>query len=71
MGRLKHERVRVPRTDDLLHWAMQVMKHHADRKSVLEVGPNMSVVSQGGKSSSLECKSGSDNASTNSCQNMG
>lgn len=37
VGRLKHERVKVPRSDDLLDWAMQVMKTHCNRKSVLEV----------------------------------
>ncbi|KAL0267404.1 UNVERIFIED_CONTAM: hypothetical protein PYX00_009683 [Menopon gallinae] len=37
VGRLKHERVKVPRGDQLLEWAMQVMKIHADRKSILEV----------------------------------
>ena len=38
VGRLKHERVIVPRDESLMHWAMQVMKHHASRKSILEVG---------------------------------
>ncbi|KAL0880849.1 hypothetical protein ABMA27_002032 [Loxostege sticticalis] len=37
MGRLRHERVRIPRQPDLLRSAMQVMKVHAGRKSVLEV----------------------------------
>jgi len=37
VGRLKHERVCVPRDDSLLEWAMQVMKYHAERKAVLEV----------------------------------
>uniref|UniRef100_A0A1B6DIC7 E3 ubiquitin-protein ligase n=1 Tax=Clastoptera arizonana TaxID=38151 RepID=A0A1B6DIC7_9HEMI len=37
VGRLKHERVKVPRGDLLLPWAMQVMKVHAGRKSILEV----------------------------------
>ena len=38
VGRIKHERVKVPRGDDqLLQWAMQVMKVHADRKAILEV----------------------------------
>jgi len=37
VGRLKHERVKVPRGDRLLSWAMQVMRYHAERKSVLEV----------------------------------
>lgn len=38
VGRLKHERVKVPRDENLLEWAMQVMKMHCSRKSVLEVG---------------------------------
>lgn len=37
VGRLKHERVKVPRNENLLDWAMQVMKLHCNRKSVLEV----------------------------------
>ncbi|EDV98881.1 GH13561 [Drosophila grimshawi] len=37
VGRLKHERVKVPRNKDLLRWAIQVMKAHCNRKSVLEV----------------------------------
>ena len=37
VGRIKHERVKVPRGDQLLEWAMQVMKTHAERKSILEV----------------------------------
>lgn len=37
VGRLKHERVKVPRNENLLDWAMQVMKIHCSRKSVLEV----------------------------------
>uniref|UniRef100_A0A1Q3G3F2 E3 ubiquitin-protein ligase n=2 Tax=Culex tarsalis TaxID=7177 RepID=A0A1Q3G3F2_CULTA len=37
VGRLKHERVKVPRGENLLEWAQQVMKHHCNRKSVLEV----------------------------------
>lgn len=37
VGRLKHERVKVPRGEELLDWAMQVMKIHSDRKSILEV----------------------------------
>lgn len=37
VGRLKHERVKVARNEQLLEWAMQVMKVHANRKSVLEV----------------------------------
>ena len=37
MGRIKHERVKVPRGDSILDWAIQVMKVHADRKAILEV----------------------------------
>ncbi|XP_034174379.1 ubiquitin fusion-degradation 4-like isoform X7 [Osmia lignaria lignaria] len=37
VGRLKHERVSVPRGEKLLDWAEQVMKVHANRKSILEV----------------------------------
>lgn len=37
VGRLKHERVKVPRNKDLLKWAIQVMKTHCNRKSVLEI----------------------------------
>ncbi|XP_072939169.1 E3 ubiquitin-protein ligase Ufd4 isoform X2 [Epargyreus clarus] len=37
MGRLRHERVRIPRHPNLLRSAMQVMRVHAGRKSVLEV----------------------------------
>ncbi|XP_047508837.1 E3 ubiquitin-protein ligase HECTD1 isoform X4 [Pieris napi] len=37
MGRLRHERVRIPRNTHLLRSAMQVMRVHAGRKSVLEV----------------------------------
>jgi hypothetical protein len=37
VGRLKHERVRVPRDEHLLAWAMQVMRQHASRKTILEV----------------------------------
>ncbi|XP_048516518.1 E3 ubiquitin-protein ligase Ufd4 isoform X1 [Dendroctonus ponderosae] len=37
VGRLKHERVKVPRGDQLLDWAIQVMKVHAEKKSILEV----------------------------------
>nr|CAD7452850.1 unnamed protein product [Timema tahoe] len=36
VGRLKHERVKVPRGENLLDWALQVMRIHADRKSILE-----------------------------------
>lgn len=37
VGRIKHERVKVPRGENLLDWAIQVMKVHADRKAILEV----------------------------------
>lgn len=37
VGRLKHERVKVPRGEQLFDWAIQVMKIHSDRKSILEV----------------------------------
>lgn len=37
VGRLKHERVKVPRSKELLVWAMEVMKLHCNRKSVLEI----------------------------------
>ncbi|XP_050310432.1 E3 ubiquitin-protein ligase Ufd4 [Anthonomus grandis grandis] len=37
VGRLKHERVKVPRGEELLDWAIQVMKIHAEKKSILEV----------------------------------
>ncbi|XP_042887347.1 E3 ubiquitin-protein ligase HECTD1-like [Penaeus japonicus] len=37
VGRLKHERVTVPRGLNLLQWAQQVMHIHAARKSILEV----------------------------------
>merc|ERR1719334_371150 len=37
VGRIKHERVKVPRGEALLDWAMQVMKVHAERKAILEV----------------------------------
>ncbi|XP_032355679.1 E3 ubiquitin-protein ligase HECTD1 [Etheostoma spectabile] len=37
VGRLKHERVKVPRGDAMMDWAESVMQLHADRKSVLEV----------------------------------
>lgn len=37
VGRLKHERVKVPRGEQLLDWAVQVMKVHSNRKSVLEI----------------------------------
>ncbi|XP_070578126.1 E3 ubiquitin-protein ligase HECTD1-like isoform X5 [Ptychodera flava] len=37
VGRLKHERVKVPRGQQLLEWAMNVMKFHCNSKSILEV----------------------------------
>ncbi|XP_047677256.1 E3 ubiquitin-protein ligase HECTD1 isoform X6 [Tachysurus fulvidraco] len=37
VGRLKHERVKVPRGESMMEWAESVMHIHADRKSVLEV----------------------------------
>ncbi|XP_076834406.1 E3 ubiquitin-protein ligase HECTD1 isoform X7 [Brachyhypopomus gauderio] len=37
VGRLKHERVKVPRGETMMEWAESVMQIHADRKSVLEV----------------------------------
>lgn len=37
IGRIKHERVRVPRGENLLDWAIQVMNFHASRKSILEI----------------------------------
>uniref|UniRef100_A0A8C4QC48 E3 ubiquitin-protein ligase n=1 Tax=Eptatretus burgeri TaxID=7764 RepID=A0A8C4QC48_EPTBU len=37
VGRLKHERVKVPREDSLMDWAENVMHIHAAKKSVLEV----------------------------------
>ncbi|KAM9432382.1 E3 ubiquitin-protein ligase HECTD1 isoform 9-T9 [Salvelinus alpinus] len=37
VGRLKHERIKVPRGDQMMEWAESVMQIHADRKSVLEV----------------------------------
>ena len=38
IGRLKHERVKIPRGEKFLSWATQVMKLHSERKSILEVG---------------------------------
>nr|CAD7405780.1 unnamed protein product [Timema poppensis] len=43
VGRLKHERVKVPRGENLLDWALQVMRIHADRKSILEVGTTTTI----------------------------
>ncbi|XP_043220195.1 E3 ubiquitin-protein ligase HECTD1-like [Amphibalanus amphitrite] len=37
VGRLRHERVRVPRGPDLLDWAVQVMDFHAEREGILEM----------------------------------
>lgn len=37
VGRLRHERVKVPRGENILDWAVQVMEVHADRKAILEI----------------------------------
>eukprot|EP00051_Salpingoeca_urceolata_P006568 m.86770 g.86770 ORF g.86770 m.86770 type:complete len:2399 (+) comp14887_c1_seq1:143-7339(+) len=37
VGRLKHERVHVPRGPELFDWALNVLNVHADRKAVLEI----------------------------------
>lgn len=37
VGRLKHERVMVPRGHSLMDWGVQVMRYHGIRKAVLEV----------------------------------
>ncbi|VDK80937.1 unnamed protein product [Cylicostephanus goldi] len=38
VGRLKHERIKVTRSEEhLLEQAIRVMKFHADRKAVLEI----------------------------------
>lgn len=37
IGRIKHERVKVPRGENVLNWAVEVMKIHGNRKSILEV----------------------------------
>lgn len=37
IGRLTSERVFVPRSDQLLEWAMNIMRVHAARKSVLDI----------------------------------
>ena len=37
IGRIMHERVKVPREENILDWGIQVMQLHADRKSILEV----------------------------------
>ena len=44
LGRLKHERVVVPRGDALLDWARQLMRLHATRKAVLEVWRDYSLM---------------------------
>lgn len=44
IGRLKHERVKVPRGDQLLEWALQVMRFHSRRKSILEVSSCWSII---------------------------
>ena len=43
VGRIKHERVKVPRGDKLLDWAIQVMNVHADRKAILEVNEKSAI----------------------------
>ncbi|XP_030855099.1 E3 ubiquitin-protein ligase HECTD1 isoform X1 [Strongylocentrotus purpuratus] len=37
VGRLKHERVKVPRGEQLVEWAINVMRLHCAKKSILEV----------------------------------
>ncbi|KAK9885691.1 hypothetical protein WA026_012456 [Henosepilachna vigintioctopunctata] len=37
VGRLKHDRIKVPRGNELFDWAYQVMKTHCSRKSILEI----------------------------------
>merc|ERR1719447_2182256 len=37
IGRIKHERVKVPRGEQIFNWGINVMKTHADKKSILEV----------------------------------
>lgn len=37
VGRLKHDRIKVPRGETLFDWAYQVMKNHCSRKSILEI----------------------------------
>lgn len=37
VGRLKHDRVRIPRGDNILAWGRQLMRAHIDRQTVLEV----------------------------------
>ena len=37
IGRIKHERVKVPRGEQILNWGVNVMRLHADRKNILEV----------------------------------
>ncbi|XP_050441159.1 E3 ubiquitin-protein ligase HECTD1 isoform X2 [Adelges cooleyi] len=37
VGRLKHDRVRIPRSEDILAWSRQLMRAHIDRQTVLEV----------------------------------
>lgn len=44
VGRLKHERVKVPRGETMMEWAESVMQLHADRKSVLEASGSSSLV---------------------------
>lgn len=37
VGRLKHDRVRIPRGENILAWGRQLMRAHIDRQTVLEV----------------------------------
>ena len=37
VGRMKHERCTIPRGEDFLDWAFNVLQHHANNKSVLEI----------------------------------
>lgn len=37
VGRLKHDRVRIPRGENILAWGRQLMRAHIERQTVLEV----------------------------------
>jgi len=37
VGRLKHDRVRIPRDENILAWSRQLMRAHIDRQTPLEV----------------------------------
>ena len=37
IGRIKHDRVKVPRGEQILYWGVNVMRLHANRKSILEM----------------------------------